>query len=413
MISRIYNYKKYIQSGYSLLILGPRGSGKSLYFRDLLNSLNVDYLLIDLLSQREYLRYLSQPSLLQMEVIAKLKQRSQSEIKGRLIVFIDEIQLIPELTSEVHKLIQDYQNQLVFILTGSSARKLKRKNANLLAGRALSFPFLPLTQEEIAFEPVLDMLVQFGTLPACYLEKDTELKQLYLSSYTNTYLQQEISQEAAVRNLPTFNRFLELAAQQNSAIVNYSKLARVLGIAPNTVRGYYQILEDTLLITRVPAWTHSVKKQLIAGDKIFFFDNGVLNTLLGQLRMDISRSSTIFGMLFENLIVNEIIRYNFIHNLNHSLYHYRTNHGQEIDLIVQQNFAADPIAIEIKSSSNPDISKLKELLSFREENPQSKLLVICTTPRRYEEKGILFLPFTEAFSEIFAAHLSSNTDPIA
>ena len=223
----------------------------------------------------------------------------------------------------------------------------------------------------------------------------------YLKTYTNIYLKEEIQQEALTRNIEGFHRFLELAAFSNASTVNFQKLAKKIGIADKTVKEYYQILEDTLIAHRIPAFTNSLKKQLQKSPKYYFFDNGVLNTLRGEIKTDLLESSFRYGQLFENMMINEIIKYNILFEHDYKIYHYRTNHGLEIDCILQKNIKSEPMAIEIKSSRNPDAEDVKNLHAISEDYPNAKKIVICRASEAYEEQGIMFLPFTAALKLIF------------
>ena len=381
----------------SLLILGPRGSGKSTYINRLLNDFsNGNIISVNLLETDTFRKYLTMPSHIRQEVDYNLKSSED------LTVFIDEIQKVPELLDEVHLLIERYKGRVVFILPRSSARKLKSKGTNLLAGRALKINFFPLFLEELEPDFNLERVLKYGLLPEAYTETDDELTIDFLKSYTGTYLREEIIQESFQRNIQAFSFFLEICASANAAPVNYKKIATQIGISDNTVRNHFQILEDTLMIHRIPAWTFSVRKQLQKASKFYFFDNGLLNALTGELRSEIKTSSYRYGKLFENFIINEIIKHNEIYAYDYRLFHYRTNHGGEIDLIVQKNIHSDPVAVEIKSSEMPSLSDVKELISFGEEYKNSKRFVLCRALHPYEENGILFLPYREGIKMIFS-----------
>ena len=393
MVQRINTIKTVLKKKKSVLVLGPRGSGKTYFINHLLESFPKK-LKIDLLDGALYRRYLNNPEQLSKDIRIQLNQ-------DVLYVFIDEVQMLPQLLNEVHRLIELYKEKCVFILTGSSARKLKRHDTNLLAGRALFFPFYPFNSSEIDSQKYFSKILQFGTLPEVFLEKDTELIKKFLLTYCHVYLKEEILQESVVRNIEGFSRFLEFAAVDNGLPVNFSKIAKQVGLSTNTVIGHYQIIEDSLLVTRIPAWTYSVKKQLQQSPKYYFFDNGVINALTGELSTELRESTFRFGRLFENFVINEIIRYNTIHDLNYKLYHYRTNHGLEIDLIVQKNIRTDPVAVEVKSGSNPESSDVKQFRAFKEEYPDGKCIVLCSTPFPYKDNGILFSPYNEGIKEIF------------
>lgn len=357
MVQRINTIKEVLKKKKSVLVLGPRGSGKTYFVNHLLESFT-NKLKIDLLDGALYRRYLTKPEQLSKDIQYQLNH-------DVLYVFIDEVQTVPQLLNEVHRVIELYKEKCVFILTGSSARKLKRHNTNLLAGRALFFPFYPFNSSEIDTEKHFSKILQFGTLPEVFLENDIDLIKKYLLTYCHVYLKEEILQESVVRNIEGFSRFLELAAVENGMPVNFSKIAKQVGLSTNTVKGHYQIIEDSFLVTRIPAWTYSIKKQLQQSAKYYFFDNGVVNALTGELSTELRESTFRYGRLFENFVINEIIRYNTIHELNYRLYHYRTNHGVEIDLILQKNIRSDPVAVEVKSGSNPGISDVKQFGALR------------------------------------------------
>ena len=395
MITRNNNaLEKNLRKNKSLLILGPRGSGKTYYINNLLLEFN-NVFKIDLLNNELYIRYLKNPELLMGEINLKI-------IDGEVLyIFIDEIQRIPQLLNEVHRSIEEYKEQIVFILTGSSARKLKSHGANLLAGRALLMPFYPINMFEIDYKKHNNKLLQFGSLPTVITENDTDSIKEYLLSYTYMYLKEEILQESVVRNIDTFSRFLELAAFENGMPINCSKIGKQIGVSSATIKSHFQILEDTLLVTKIPAWTFSIRKQLQQNAKYYFFDNGVINALTGELSTELRESSYRYGRLFENFVINEIIRYNILNRYNWRLYHYRTNHGVEIDLIIQKNIKSEPVAIEIKSGKQPTAKDVKQLNLFLDDYPNAKCIVLCNTPTAYKDKNICFYPFQDGVIEIF------------
>lgn len=243
--------------------------------------------------------------------------------------------------------------------------------------------------------------MQYGTLPTAFLEKDIDLVENYLRTYTHIYLKEEIQQESLTRNIEIFARFLEFAAFENGNPINYSKIAKQLGVSLKTVQGHYQILEDTLIVTKIPAWTFSIRKQMIQMPKYYFFDNGVLNSLTGELKTDLKESSYRFGNLFENLVINEIIRYNILMEFDFKLYHYRTNHGSEIDIILQKNIKYPPVAVEIKSNTNPETIDVKQLKNFKEDFPDANCFVLCRTSHPYKIDDVTFLPFQDGIKELF------------
>jgi len=401
MIIRNLSLEKYIAIKKSFFLIGPRGSGKSYFLKNQLipDSIHSENIYIDLLQSGNFDRYLKNAGLLREEIARKLAST------GELCVIIDEIQKIPGLLDEVHSLIEDYKGRLFFILTGSSARKLKKSNANMLAGRAFFFHFPTFQPDEVDFQAHLDSIIQYGLLPEVFLENDESIKQEFLRTYCFNYLKEEIQQEALTRNLESFSKFLELAAQANGAVVNFSKISRQIGVASKTVKEYYSILEETLVAIKIPAWEKSVRKQLQKAAKYYFFDNGVLNALTGELKSELKRRSYRYGALFENLVVNEIIKRIHSRKLEYSPYHYRTNTGHEIDLILEETGTRKLLAIEIKSDDGTSMTSAREfsrLIQFKEEFPDASLYVFCRTPRPFDRFGVTFLPFLDGISMLLS-----------
>jgi predicted AAA+ superfamily ATPase len=303
-------------------------------------------------------------------------------------VCIDEVQRVPAVLNEVHRALEDFKQQVQFILTGSSARKLKRSGANLLAGRAATYKLHPFTSEEIEID--LNTTLQFGSLPLVYSLKNPIPT---LRSYIDTYLTQEIQQEAIVRQLEPFIRFIELAAQFNGQPINYSKIAKQVGVSTNTVIDYFSILVDTLIATRIEPWSYSVIRQLAASPRFYLFDCGVLNALSGELRTELRPSSGRYGNLFETFVVNEIIRANDYYELDNKFFYIRTHSGVEADLIISRGPRDTPRMIEIKSKNSPDEADLKQLFIAHALLPESKAYCICTTPRAYMLRDVTVLPW--------------------
>lgn len=383
--------KRYIElnqlvSESSIFLFGPRGVGKS--------SLVENYIeegggvTINLLHLAEITRYRSNPSLFRDEIERELRKRTTCKI------FVDEIQLLPEILNEVHFLIEKYKDRVRFILTGSSARKLKRSEANLLAGRAIDIRLHPISNLE---EPLdLYRALRFGTLPKPYLSNSDPTDML--RSYVNTYLKEEILQEALVRKSDTFVRFLELAAQLNGKHINFSKLAKSLKIAVTTVQEYFSILVDTLIATRLDSWSHSVKKQLISSPKYYLFDCGIINAINKTLSVPVHVGTFHFGALFETLVVNEIIHHRDYLRKDFTLNHYRTTTDREIDIIINRGPFIPPIAIEIKSEEAP--SEFPDLEAFKTDYPESKVYCIANTLKDYQVGNVNVVPWREGIKEI-------------
>lgn len=389
-------YNQIVSSNDSILLLGPRGVGKSWLISHYLDErdqkLPKHSLRFNLL-QSEVLRTLTlDTSVFRAQVLNASKNLAQ-----QLVVFVDEVQLLPAILNEVHLLIETLRDKVRFILTGSSARKLKGKGINLLAGRAASLSLHPLTSKEVEID--LQLALQFGTLPKAFLSSDAP--NVFLNSYVDTYLREEIKQEALVRKYDAFIRFLDLAAQLNGVNINFSKLSRQCGVASSTIEGYYSILEDTLLVHRINGWSHSVKKQIVTGPRYYFFDCGILNAINRELHVPTGGSTGRFGKLFESFMVLEALRYNDYHALNYRLHYWRTNTGMEVDLVLSRSQYEDPIAVEIKSSRSPDFSDLQGLESFRAEYPKARTICLCMCDKAYTKDKIEYLPWQE-FERIFS-----------
>ncbi len=390
MINRLLDIKKILGKTSSSFLFGPRGAGKTLLCQNFIQDLPLTFT-IDLLQQNTYNRYVRQPGRFRQEIERAVKP---SQI---LTVFIDEIQKLPLLLDEVHSLIESHKKKIRFILTGSSARKLKRGGANLLAGRAWVLNLHPLTHREGPFD--LDKALQFGTLPGVFLDDEQPARSL--KAYVETYLKEEIRQEALVRHVEGFIRFLEIAGQMNAEPLNYSRIARDCGTSAPTIQEYVSILADTMVAFSIPAWTHSIRKQLRQSPKLYFFDCGVLNAIRGELAVELSPKTFRYGRLFETWLVQEIIRLNDYQETDYKFFYWRTNSGLEVDLILQKSFQTAPVAIEIKSNEAPEEKDLRALLAFQSENPEASLVCLCRTPHPYQLKGIDILPWAQGLESIF------------
>jgi uncharacterized protein len=395
VIARTYpQIEKTLRAGHSVLVLGPRGSGKTVHLSSLLAQFAPN-LSINLLNSEPYRRYSLQPQRLFDEVSAALPKG-----KARLHVMIDEIQLVPRLLSEVHRCIDAMKGRVVFLLTGSSARKLKKENADMLASRAVTVPFFPLSGLEVDLTRSLSEALRFGTLPEILSANDEWLRGEKLNTYVQSYLNEEIKQEANLRNLTGFHRFLEFAAAHNGEPVNYAKIGKASGLSAPTVREYYGVLVDTLVATEIPAWTFSVAKQLQQASKYYLFDNGVVNALLGEVGSDVRPSTYRFGRLFENLVVNEFVRQRSMRSIKANLFHYRDMRGKEVDLIAQRNPTSIKIAIEIKSAESPGLQDVPTVAAFVESEENAQGFVLCRTPQPYVLGGIRFEPFATGVGAI-------------
>ena len=349
MLNRIFQLNKEIDS--SIFLFGGRQTGKTTILRQQFPNA----IFFDLLNT-------SVKSRLQRRPVV-LYETLKDKPVGTLVI-IDEIPEIPELLNEAHRLI--VERQLVFILCGSSARKLKRKGHNTLGGRALPVYLYPLVSAEIPnFD--IDRAVTYGMIPSHYLAKNPSR---LLAGYIDVYLKEEIKEEALVRNLDAFHRFLEVAALTDGEIINNNNIAQECGVHATTVNSYFDILEDTLIGYRIPAYTKVMKRRLVQAPRFYYFDIGIANHLLH--RKDLVRGTTDYGHAFEHLVVQELVAYLHYTHSEERLSYWRTYTGIEVDAIIGDA----RVAIEIKSTEEVQNKHLKNLKSFAEEHPQSRLIVV-------------------------------------
>ncbi len=357
MFKRIINPSK----SKSWFLFGPRQTGKSTYVTSLLSPKD---LYIDLLPQRSFLDYAKNPGRIREEILAHLQQHKDP------ICVIDEVQKIPSLLDEVHELIES--KGIRFILTGSSARKLRRGGANLLAGRAYTYHFFPLVFAELGNQFELNKALRVGCLPVLWKSNDEDYRE-FLMSYTETYLREEVAAEGLVRNIGPFSHFLDIAAANDGETVNYSNIARECSVSVKTAQEYYRILEDTFLAFKLPAWRRSQRKRLVAHPRYYLFDTGVTNALAHTL--DKQLNPQIKGRRFEQFVINQIMAIIHYRRLDYQLYYWRTNHGAEVDLLICQG-SRILCAIEIKSSRSIVKEQLEGLRRFLEEHPEVPAFVL-------------------------------------
>jgi len=350
---RILNLLSLLQKK-SFFLLGPRATGKSFLIRE---QLAKQALIFNLLRSEVYLKLSANPWELEAMIDAGMAQH-----KSKYVV-IDEIQKVPHLLDEVHRLIEE--RKIHFLLTGSSARKLKHGHANLLAGRAWTANLFPLCYSEIPnFN--LEHYLRFGGLPAVYASQDP-LEEL--NAYVQTYLYEEIQAESLVRKLPQFSRFLTVAALANGQMLNFTQIANDSGVPASTVREYYAILEDTLIGFMLTPWTKTVKRKAIATAKFYLFDTGVCHTL-AQTKM-LERNSDLYGRSFEHWIGMELRSYLSYRRINEPLHYWRSVHQHEVDFIID-----DHIAIEVKATKKVTANDLKGLQCLEEEKKFKQLYLI-------------------------------------
>jgi predicted AAA+ superfamily ATPase len=388
MIRRLLDIVTPISQGKSLFLFGPRGVGKTSLVREQLTSM-ANTVSFNLLQGEVHRKFAANPELFRKEVefqIQKLK---------RVVVFVDEVQRVPALLNETHYLLEEYPKSVQFLLTGSSARKLRREEANLLAGRARQLKLHPITFEELATP--LEQTLQYGQLPSIIDEPDAS----YLETYVDIYLREEIYQESIVRRQEIFTRFLDVAAQFSGELINFSKIGKLSGTSDNTVKEYFQILVDTLLVHRIDAWSHSTIKQLNQQPRFYFFDTGVLNATRNEVSGKVKLSSGRGGKLFEHLVILEIIRLNDYYNERYRFFHYRERDNAEIDLILHRSIKDPPIAIEIKVDGNPTANDLRMLRKFKNENKQASCFCFTAGDSTFKEHDVTIYPWREGIRALF------------
>lgn len=361
----------------SFFLFGPRATGKSFLIH---RQLGPRALVIDLLRSDVAFRLAADPSLLEALV-------GDRRGPGSWIV-IDEVQKLPGLLDEVHRLIES--RGLRFLLTGSSARRLKRGQANLLAGRAWTAHLYPLTSAEI---PHVDLprLLRWGGLPAVVASDDPAEE---LGAYARTYLQEEIQAEGFVRRLPQFSRFLATAAVMNGRMLNFAEIASDAGVPASTVREYYYLLEDTLVGFLLPAWTKSRKRKAISTAKFYFFDTGVTHTLAGTETLD--RNSDLYGRSFEQWIGMEVRAWLGYRRRNDELCYWRSVYQHEVDFVV-----GDHTAIEAKATRKVTPRDLRGLRAIGAEGRLRRLLLVSEDRVEARHGAIRCIPWQTFVAELW------------
>ncbi|MBU1017001.1 AAA family ATPase [Patescibacteria group bacterium] len=361
----------------SFFLFGPRGTGKTTWVRATFPKA----VYLDLLEAEVFNILLANP------------QRLENYIPKNFTdyIIIDEVQRIPEILNEVHRLIE--KERLKFILTGSSARKLRKGGQNLLAGRALTYFLHPLTAVELGTDFNLKQSLNYGHLPSINKEKDP---QKYLESYIKTYLEEEVFQEGLTRNLSVFARFLETASFSQGSILNTSEVAREAAINRKVVENYFKILEDLLIGYRIPVFNKRAKRRLLAHSKFYFFDVGVYKVLrpMGPLDMP----EMVEGMSYESLFFQDILAINSSLNLGYKLFYYRTVTGIEVDFVMYGEKGIR--AFEIKRTNKISSDLTKGLKYFSKEYPQSKSFLIYGGKRKMSEGNIEILPIEYALKNL-------------
>ena len=359
-----------------LFLFGPRQTGKSYWLKKKFPK-SIYY---DLLKSDLFFKLHRWPHLIREELLEKKPKRP---------VIIDEIQKIPALLDEVHYLMEN--KGLSFILTGSSARKLKRGGGNLLGGRALHRQLFPLVSREI---PHFDIfrITRYGSLPSVYPSKNPKA---LLKSYVKTYLKEEIQAESLVRRLQSFSIFLDIAAKTNTQLINYSNIAEDVGVSSKTIKEYYLILEDTFMGYLLPPYKKTKRRQAVSMHKFYFFDIGAVNALTGRWGVD--KNSVEFGFCFEHFIFNEIKAYLQYTDDDRDMCFWRSKNHQEVDFVVGDN-----LAVEVKAKTRIQKKDLKGLKALCEEKPfKHKIIVSLEDTARLTEDNILILPYKNFLQKLW------------
>ncbi len=392
-------YKRYINlnsvlSRKSLFLLGPRQTGKS----TLLKSQYKTALYINLLKNSEYQKYLQNPDRLQ-EIVTYFIENSSEKL-----IIIDEIQKIPALLDEVHDLIESNKS-LRFILTGSSARKLKRGGANLLGGRASWLNFYPLCFPELGEKKNLPYQrwierLSIGALPSILDSKNAYAD---LKDYIGLYIREEVQAEGLSRQIDHFSRFLDFAALMSGEQINYTAIGSDAQISPSTVRDYFEILSDTLIGHQLPAFRETKKRKAMTTSKFYLFDCGVTNCLLG--RKEISPGTPEYGKMLEQAIFLELKAYLSYTSSDKKLEYWRSTSLIEVDFIIYENLKKIT-AIEVKSNTNPSAKDFKGLLALNEDFQLERKIIVCNCnePRKTKD-GIEVLPISVFLTELWAGKI--------
>ena len=381
MYNRVLNIQKTIERK-SLFLFGPRQTGKSFYLKHHFeNALYYDLLKTDL-----FFRLVSNPSLLREEVLADNDDK---------IIIIDEIQKLPILLDEVHWLIEEYGRR--FILTGSSARKLKYGASNLLGGRALTKHLYPLVSTEI-IDYDLERIINFGSLPAIY---DSPEPVEDLEAYVGTYLKEEIQAEGVIRNLEKFAKFLNLASITNTEILNYTSIGSDLGLPAKTIREYFRILEDTLIGILLEPYTKTIKRKATTKAKFYYFDIGVANILAN--RFSIKPQSELFGKVFEHFICLELHAYLNYHKIRKTLTFWRSKSGYEVDFLI-----GDTIAIEVKGTAMVKDKHCRGLNALAEDLELDHKIIVSMDLNRRLLGDVEVIPYREFLQQLWDHQLVTN-----
>ncbi len=373
-----------LPEGQSSFLWGPRKTGKSTLLRTLFPESKVfDFLDTDL-----YFRFSKRPGLLAEE----LETLSSEQIRRPVI--LDEVQKIPNILDEVHRLIENKGIQ--FILCGSSARKLKRGQANLLGGRAWRYELFPLVTAELQDWNLLDVLNK-GMIPSHFLQADAKRS---LQAYVQDYLKEEVFQEGLVRNIPSFARFFDSVGYSHGEMTNYLNISRDCGVDAKTVKEYYQILIDTLMGIMIDPFKKRQTRMVITRNpKFYLFDTGVAG-IITKRRIEEERGE-LFGRALEHFILMEIVAFRSYHNLDFEITYWRTKTGLEVDFILGDG----EIAIEVKGTGRVDVKDLSGIRAFTSELKPLKSIVVCNEPSERKTGDIYIMPYRKFLSALWGKEI--------
>ena len=386
MIKRLLKLPK----THSFFLFGARNTGKSSLVKaefDIKKSFYID--LLNPLLESQYTR---NPMVLYEEVMALDKKI--------LFIIIDEVQKCPKLLDVVHMLIEKFKHEKYFILTGSSARKLKQSGVNLLAGRAFIYHLYPFSFLELKEKFTLDAALEFGLLPEMINLSSNADKRLFLFSYAQTYLKEEVWSEQVIRKLDPFRHFLEVTAQMNGKIINANKISNSVGVDHKTVENYFTILQDTLVGYVLPPFHHSFRKRLSQKPKFYFFDVGVTRALANLIDVKPKSDSSYYGEVFEHFIVTESMKLANYYHLDFRFSYLATKDQAEIDLVVERP-GKPMLLIEIKSSNNVDADDLKSMKKFLIDLKNYEAICLCQNKIKKKVGEILVLPWMEGIRKYF------------
>lgn len=385
MVSRICKPSK----SHSFFLFGARGTGKSTLLKELFSPTEATF--IDLLESDTEETYQKDPAHL-LEVAQAIRQKTP---KKKWIV-LDEVQKVPQLLDLVHKLIEE--KHFRFALTGSSARKLKRGQANLLAGRAFLNHLYPLTHVELGSLFNLEETLRWGGLPGLR-ELETQDKMRFLRTYAQIYLKEEVIAEQLVRNVTPFRNFLEVSAQSSGKIINFSKIARDVHVEPPTVQSYFEILEDTQVGFLLPPFHESIRKRQRHNPKFYFFDLGVQRALAKRLDQPLSESTYEYGELFEAFVILETVRLFNYRELDWTVSYLRTKDEFEVDLVIDRP-GLPRAFVEIKSTRNIKNEKFSGFNQLMKSQKKSQAFVLSRDKSEFIRDSISYLPWQKGLREL-------------